>query len=315
MDIVVLLVGGAALLWLGGEALVAGGAGLARRLGMAPVAIGVVLIGFGTSVPELMTSVDAALKGAPAIALGNVIGSNTANILLILGIAAVITPIPLDRESLQRDTWLMVFAALIGGMAVIWGPLDAMDGTLFLLMLTVYLLVTVLAGQEAMPATAGGAGSLPWPAAMRTMPAWRGLALAIPGIAAVVWGADLFVDGAVALATGFGISEAVIGATVVAVGTSLPELSASVVAARRHHPELAVGNVLGSNLFNVLGVLGAAAVAAPIPADDEMLWRDLPAMALATLLLTGLVLRGRPITRAKGAAMLGAYVIYLLVMA
>lgn len=316
------LVGGGALLWLGGEGLVVGSVSIARRLGVAPVLIGVVLMGFGTSVPELVTSVDAALEGAPAIAIGNVVGSNTANILLILGLAALLSPMRLDRDALRRDTWLMALAAVCMALATIWGPVESMDGALFLLMLLVYLLLAFLVVTEPVPAfqTTGAVGvgfgedRAALPPSRAPMPVWQSLPLGLAGIVGVVLGANIFVDGAVELATGLGVSQAVIGATVVAIGTSLPELSASVVAARRGQAELSVGNVLGSNIFNVFGVLGASAVAAPLSAEPEMLTRDLPVMLAATALLTVMVLTRQRIGRAAGAAMLAGYAGYLLLM-
>ncbi|MCL5775557.1 calcium/sodium antiporter [Limibaculum sp. FT325] len=303
IEIFLPLVLGGALLAGGGEALVAGGAGTARRLGLSPIVIGVLLIGFGTSTPELLTSIEAARLGSPDIALGNVIGSNTANILLIGGVAALLAPMALQREHYRFDLWVAVFVALTLGLAMLAGPLTPMLGALFLLSLAVYALVALARGGTASDE----------PVEMRPV-LWRSLLIAAGGLVAALLGARLFVEGAVELARMFSISEAVIGATIVAVGTSLPELATSVMAARRGHPELAVGNILGSNVFNILGVLGATLMVGEIAPSAEAVWRDMPAMLAATAALVFVILvRGR-MSRAGGVALIAGYAGYLALM-
>lgn len=305
IEILLPLLFGGALLAGGGEALVSGSAGTARRLGLSPVVIGVLLIGFGTSTPELLTSVEAARLGAPDIALGNVLGSNTCNILLIGGVAALISPMVLRKDAFRFDLWVAVFVALTLGLALVAGPLTPMLGALFLLSLAVYALVALAAGasQGAVDQDSGVAPVL-----------WRSLLIALAGLVAALFGARLFVEGAVELARLFNLSEAVIGATVVAVGTSLPELATSVMAARRGQPELAVGNIIGSNIFNVLGVLGATLMVSEIVPAPEALWRDLPAMLAATAGLVAVILIAGCMSRRIGLGLLAGYAGYLALM-
>ncbi len=294
------LAGGGALLCAGGDVLVRGSAGAALRWGLPPVVIGVLVMGFGTSLPELLTSVEAARLGAPEIALGNVLGSNTANVLLIVGVAALIMPFAAPWKVFGRDMlWVLGVSV---GLAVLLalGALNAWIGVGLLAGLVLYACLALRSGavdgeQETVHGTV----------------LWQSLALIAAGLAGAIWGAGLFVDGAVALAQTFGVSEAVIGATVVAVGTSLPELACTLAAARRGQSQLALGNVLGSNVFNVLGVLGASALAAPLLATGEALWRDVPVMiAAAFVLAAALFFMGR-VGRWAGVAMLAAYAAYI----
>jgi len=304
-----LLMGGA-LLAGGGEALVRGSAGTARRLGLAPVVIGVLLIGFGTSTPELLTSVEAARLGAPDIALGNALGSNTCNVLLIGGLAAIIAPMTVHKDAFRFDLWIAVTVAVTLALAMVAGPLTPMLGALFLLSLAVYALVALSVG-------ASSAGGPQDTGAHRDEIApvlWRSLAIALVGLVAALLGARLFVEGAVEIARLFDVSEAVIGASIVAVGTSLPELATSIMAARRGQSELALGNIIGSNIFNILGVIGATLMVGEIAPSSEALLRDLPAMLAATVALVVVILVLGRMSRAIGIALLAGYGLYLAVM-
>lgn len=303
-DIVIPLVAGGLLLIAGGEALVRGAVALALRWRLPQAVIGVTLVGFGTSTPELLSSVEAALAGSAPIAIANAVGSNTANILLILGAAALVSPFAIPRAETRRDlAWVVGAALLLAGLLVLGGvPRWAGLGLLALLAVHAWQSLTTAGDTQAdLPATPRGA-------------AWTGWALAIGGLAAALVGAGLFVDGAVRLAAASGLSEAVIGATVVAVGTSLPELALSLTAARRGAGGIALGNVLGSNLFNILGVLGATAVLAPLPAPAEILARDLWAMLGATAILLALALGPGRVGRGGGVALLALYAGYLALM-
>ena len=299
-----LLIGaGLALLFVGGEALVRGAVALAARLGLSPVVIGLTVVGFGTSMPELVVSLNAALGGTPDIALGNVVGSNTANILLIAGIAALVWPIRTAGLHLGRDLVAMLAAALMLVPLFALGSLSRWTGAILLAALAGYLVMTFRASRAAPDA---GAEAAPTP-----LPLPLTLAYLAGGLLMLVFGARWLVDGAVAVARDLGVSEAFIGLTIVAIGTSLPELATSMIAALRRQSAIAVGNVVGSNIFHVLGILGATALIAPIPVAPRFLTLDLPVMLAATLLLIAL-LRAPAIGRLAASALLAGYAAYVV---
>ena len=296
------LIGGLIGLFFGGEALVRGSVGIARRMAIPPLLIGLTVVGFGTSTPELLVSVDAAWRGVPDIALGNIVGSNIANILLIIGVSALVWPIKVMGATLRRDTAVMMAAAL----ALL--PIFAMEqmgrpaGLVLVAGLAAYLVWAYLHPGDMDAEDVG----VPAPASALVSTLW-----VIGGLVALMVGARLLVDGAVNIARGFGISEAFIGLTIVAVGTSLPELATSLIAAFRRQSEIAIGNIVGSNIFNVLGILGVTAVIAPIPVASRFLTFDLPVMIAVSLILTALLLTRSVIGRGIGAAMLAGYVAYV----
>lgn len=296
-----MLLGGFLGLFLGGEGLVRGAVGLAQRLAIPPLLIGLTIVGFGTSTPELLVSAEAALRGSPDIAVGNVIGSNIGNVLLIVGIAALLWPIRAMGGSLRRDTAVMMASAVVL-VPLFWlGMVGRLAGLALFAALVAYLVLAFLQRGSDDPDE-----DLP-PAA----PAWKSLLWVVGGIAVLMLGANLLVDGAVNIARDFGVSEAFIGLTIVAIGTSLPELATSVIAAIRRQSEIAIGNVVGSNIFNVLGILGLTAVITPIPVDPRFLSFDLPVMIAACAVLTGLLLLRPQIGRPMGALMLAAYAAYV----
>lgn len=296
-----LMVGaGLALLFVGGEVLVRGALGLAARLGLPPVLVGLTVVGFGTSMPELLVSLDAALRGTPEIALGNVVGSNIANILLILGVAALVWPIRTGDMGLRRDLSVML-AAAVALVPVFWlGEVGRGVGAALVAGLVLYLV-----------AAFRGAKDIEAPVAP-PMPLWASLGLAAAGLAGLLLGARFLVDGAVALARDWGVSEAFIGLTVVALGTSLPELATSLVAALRRQSGLAIGNVIGSNIFNVLGILGLTALVEPVPVAPRFVIVDLPVMVLVSLVLIALIRWRGGIGRIGGMAMLSGYALYVV---
>jgi cation:H+ antiporter len=294
-----LVLAGLAALFAGGEALVRGAVGLAARLRVPPLVIGLTVVGFGTSAPELVVSIGAALRGVPDIALGNVVGSNIANILLILGLCALLRPLSTGTGDLRRETAVMMAAALALVPLFLLGRLDRGAGALLLAALAAYLgwtIRTARAGGEQLRADTPAGPALLWVGA---------------GLVALVLGARWLVDGAVGLARGLGLSEAFIGLSIVAVGTSLPELATGVVAALRRQADLAIGNVVGSNIFNVLGILGATALVAPIPVAPRFATFDLPVMLAATAAAVLVIRRAPVIGRAAGVAALAAYAAYL----
>lgn len=289
-------------LFVGGEFLVRGSVAVARGFGISPLLIGLTVVGFGTSMPELLVSVDAALRGLPDIALGNVVGSNIANILLIIGASALLWPITLAGSFPKRDLATMLMAALLLLPLFALGAVGRSAGMVLVGGLVIYLVLAFRGArgeQEVEPDTT------------LAMPLWAAGGLVVIGLLALLVGARLLIDGAVAIARDFGLSEAFIGLTIVAVGTSLPELATSLVAALRRQSDIAIGNVVGSNIFNILGILGVTAIIAPIPVAARFLAFDLPVMLVASLLLAGLLLFRWSLGRPVGLLMLVAYAAYV----
>ncbi|MEQ9347689.1 MAG: calcium/sodium antiporter [Thalassospira sp.] len=300
-----MLVGGLFGLFFGGEALVRGSVGIARRLSMSSLLIGLTVVGFGTSTPELLVSLDAALRGVPDIALGNVVGSNIANILLIVGISALIWPIVVSGGTLGRDTAVMLGAAIVLIPFFAMGTLGRVVGGLMFAGLVVYLVIAYRQSRSA-PSDPEDQGGMP----QTTTNLWGALFWVVAGLAMLMFGARFLVDGAVTIARTFGISEAFIGLTIVAVGTSLPELATSLIAALRKQSEIAIGNIVGSNIFNILGILGLTAIVTPVPVAQRFVTFDLPVMIAVTLVLT-VLLRRAEISRVTGGVMLVAYGAYV----
>lgn len=298
------LAAGLVLVTLGAEFLVRGAVSFANRLGMPPLLIGLTVVGFGTSMPELLVSLQAALAGSPAIAVGNVVGSNIANILLILGVAAAISPIAARIPNLKRDMAMMLLAALIMLGLGVWGVVSFWLGIGMVILLAVYLAWVTRTDRRSMTAEEAELTV--------KLQGWKEALYIFGGLAGLIFGASLLIDAATALAREFGISEAVIGLTIVAVGTSLPELATSVVAAFRRHAEIALGNVVGSNIFNILGILGLTAVVVPVPVEPAMAGFDIPLMLAVTLALIALILVAGRISRFAGLVMLAVYTGYVV---
>jgi cation:H+ antiporter len=294
-----MMLAGLVLLLGGGEGLVRGAVALAARARLPMAVVGAVVLGFGTSMPELLTSISAALSGAPGIAIGNVLGSNIANILLILGLAAVITPIGARVAAAEDRLWLAIATGLGLGVILAGAVVGRIEGLVLLLALGIYLWRALDrdAAMDAVPPVPGMNGG-------------RIALYLCCGLAALVGGAWLLVEGATGIARLLGVSETLIGLTVVAVGTSLPELATSLVAARRGQAELALGNVLGSNVFNVLAILGLTAALVPIDVPPGLSAADLGLFAGAAAFLLLLLFAGR-IGRGAGAGMLLAYAAYI----
>jgi len=285
---------GMALLIRGGDAVVDSAAFLAAEMKIQPMIIGFTVIAFGTSLPELFVTVDANFSGAPGLAIGNVLGSNIANILLILGIAALMGPIAAPFARLRADLAWMTGSALLLVPLFLDGRLTRAEGGLLALGIAVYLALAFR--RRDIAETGQDEAVAPMlPAVLRTL----------AGLVLLILGARLMVDASVGIARAFGVSEAVIGLTIVAVGTSLPELAASVAAALKGARDIAIGNVIGSNIFNILAILGVSALVAPLAVAPGFLMRDLPVMlGVSVLLCLALALRGR-LGRGGGAALLG----------
>ncbi|GAB5463569.1 calcium/sodium antiporter [Hoeflea alexandrii] len=298
-----LLAAGLVLLTLGADYLVRGAISFANRLGMPPLLIGLTVVGFGTSMPELLVSMQAALDGAPAIAVGNVVGSNIANILLILGLAAAISPIPAMIPSLKRDMVMMLFAAVVMLGLGYLGLIGFLTGLAMFALLAAYLAWVTYTDRRRMSAEEAEL--------VVKLAGWKEALFIAGGLAGLFIGANLLIDAATSIALQFGISEAVIGLTIVAVGTSLPELATSVVAAFRRQAEIALGNVVGSNIFNILGILGLTAMVVPVPVEASMASFDIPFMLGVSLALVALILLAGRIGRPAGVAMLAIYTGYV----
>lgn len=301
---VVMLIAGLTLLTFGADYLVRGAISLANRLGMPPLLIGLTVVGFGTSMPELLVSLQAALDGSPAIAIGNVVGSNTANILLILGTAAVISPIAARIPNLNRDLVMMLAAAIVMLGLGYWGVINVWLGFVMFATLAAYLAWVTHTDRRPLSAEESEL--------VVRIEGWKEAVFIVGGLGALFVGASLLIGAATAIAREFGISEAVIGLTVVAVGTSLPELATSVVAAFRRQAEVALGNVVGSNIFNILGILGITSMVTPLTIDASMARFDIPFMVVVSLSLIGLILLAGRISRLAGLVMLGVYTGYVI---
>lgn len=304
-----LILGGLVLLAAGAEGLVRGGAALAGRLGLTPLVIGLTVVALGTSSPELIVSLESARSGRAALALGNVVGSNISNIALILGLTVLIRPPTVQLRLLRFDVPLLLGCSLLLVPLLLTGDrLGRLEGSLFVLGLAAYLLVVVRAAtREPGPVRQEFAQAVPEP----TGAVWRDVLFVLVGIGLLVGGGHLLVEGAVAVGRRAGLSEAVIGLTIVAVGTSLPELATSVVAAARGEADIAVGNVVGSNIFNILCILGFTALVEPIRTDGFR-FVDLGVMLFFTLLLLPLMRTGLHLSRWEGGLLLALYGTYLL---
>lgn len=326
MAIYLPLLGGFLLLVAGGELLVRGAVRLAQRLGMSPLLIGLTLVGFGTSTPELVTSVQAALNNSPGIAVGNIVGSNIANIFLILGLSAILSPITVGATALRRDGMLVLGSAVVFAAASWWWTLDRTVGIALVAGLVGYLVYAYR--QEKQVSAAGHTAAfekgeaheeiVPAAAIAHARSPGADIALSLglvaAGLALVIFGGKFFVEGAIGLARLIGLSETVIGLTVVAVGTSMPELVTSVVAGLRKHSDVALGNVLGSNIYNTLGIGGLTALIAPTDVPAEIVRFDNPVMIAASLLLVFFAWSGRTITRLEGGILIAGYVAYIAVL-
>jgi len=299
-----LFVIGLVALFFGGEYLVRGASSVARHFRLSPMIIGLTVVGFGTSAPELLVSLQAALEGQPAIAIGNVLGSNIANVLLILGVSAVIAPLLIPVRKIWRDLGFMLLATATIWVMLLDGHVTRLDGAILFAGLIAFLSVAFLTGKAEPDLDAA-----PLP------PQWKAWAMTLGGLVVLVIGARLLVDSSVTIARQFGISEAVIGLTIVAVGTSLPELATSIIAAIRKQTEIAVGNVVGSNIFNVFGILGLTALIHPIDADARFATLDMPWVAATAVGLTVLAAWLGGLPRIAGALLLAAYAAYIALIA
>lgn len=304
--IIALFVAGIVLLVLGADLLVRGAASFAASLGVSPLIIGLTVVAIGTSSPEIAVSLQAAFSGQGAITLGNIVGSNIANIMLILGVAAMFGPLPVDRQIFRRDLPVMIGASLLTLLLALDRVLSRVDGAILLIGLIAYLWVM-------------------WPRDVYAVHQnhlhhhhWRvrvlQVAMMVGGLTLLVLGAHWLVDSAVTFATWFGVSELIIGLTIVAVGTSLPEIATSVIAGLRGERDIAVGNVIGSNVLNLLFVLALTMLLSPQPiaVPEETVWLDLPVMVGAALICVPIFITRRMVSQREGSLLLVYYLSYTL---
>ncbi|OYX55104.1 MAG: sodium:calcium antiporter [Micrococcales bacterium 32-70-13] len=304
------IVAGLVLLIAGGEALVRGASTLAARAGISPLVIGLVVVSAATSAPELAVTLGAVLEGEPDLALGNVVGSNIVNILFILGLSAVVTPLIIKRQLVRFDIPIMVGLSVLLLVVSLDGRIGVIDGVLLLGGLLLHTVMSIVVGRREV--LAPGAASDQPALNARPVPLWLATVLLVAGIGLLVLGARLLVDGAVSIATSLGVSSLIVGLTVVAVGTSLPELATSIIAVRRGERDMAVGNIVGSNIFNIGMVLGLPAIlfgeGIPVPAAAIAL--DLPLMLATAIALLPIAFTGFVIARWEGGLFVALYIAY-----
>lgn len=310
LDIVFLL-GGMALILLGANGLTDGSSSVAKRFGISDLVIGLTIVAFGTSAPELMVSLVSSIKGSAQLAIGNVVGSNIFNILMIVGLTAVVMPIKVQKNTITNEIPLVLLSSLAlvacasdvvldGGVGNVIGR---GDGILLLLFFAIFMRYTFSIAKS----SGEESGEQ-----IKLMPIWKSLLFIVLGLAGLIVGGQLFVDGASGIARSLGVSESVIGLTLVAGGTSLPELATSVVAAVKKKPGIAIGNVIGSNLFNIFLVLGASATVSPLPLGNIGI-SDMLMLVVSSVLFwaAGWFFKDKTITRIEGAIMVALYVGYI----
>jgi cation:H+ antiporter len=300
------LAGGLVLLVVGAEGLVRGSSSLARRLGLTPLVIGLTVVAVGTSLPELLVSISAAMQGSSALALGNVVGSNISNVALILGTAALFHSLQVQAQVVRIDAPILLGVSLLLGVLVLDAELSRLDGALLTTGIVAYVVFSVNAARSATPAVQqefdeGVPAAKSYGASLLFLGA---------GLAGLVAGARLLVHGAVEVATALGISQVVIGLTVVAVGTSLPELATSIAAARRGEGDIAIGNAIGSSIFNILGILGVTVLVRPL-STDALRHVDLMVMIGLAAVLLPLMRSHFSLSRREGGVLLAVYSVYV----
>lgn len=325
MSFYLMLIAGFGLLLIGGETLVRGAVASAERLGMSSLLIGVVVVGFGTSMPELVTSVEASLAGSPGIAIGNIVGSNISNILLVLGLSALIAPFAINPRAVSRDGMSVLASTVLFVAIGFVVPLDRVAGCVLLAGLTAYFWMAYRqeARGERPQQTSIGSHVSPLDAVNPALPNAGAqsvamqkhlvlpLLMSIVGICTLVLGGKLLVDGARGLALAAGVSETVIGLTIVAIGTSAPEMVTCIIAALKRHGDVALGNVLGSSVYNLLAIGGITAMVSPTVIPQEIVGFDNLVMLVATLVMFLFLISGKRLGRVQGGLLATGYFVYL----
>lgn len=296
------------MLFIGAEGLIRGSSSLALRFGITPLVVGLTVVAFGTSSPELVVSLKAALEGNGDISLGNVIGSNIANIALILGVAALIRPLKVQAQVVKREVPIMIFVTLLLFLFLINNEINRIEGIIFFIGIIVYSFINVVLAKkeknkEVEAEFAEGVAKKP-------LKIWIAIPFIIVGLALLVFGANLFLEASIEVAKIFGMSQAVIGLTIVAIGTSLPELATSAVASLKNESDIAIGNVVGSNIFNILLILGITAMIIPVSAADITLI-DIIVMLVAAIIVLPMTWSKFILNRVEGVFLLIGYFVYM----
>jgi cation:H+ antiporter len=302
-----LFVVGLVLLYVGGEGLVRGAAALGIRFGMSPLVAGLTIVAFATSAPELAISVDAATREIPGLSVGNVVGSNICNITLIFGLTSLLSPPALRAQLVRRDVLVMLLSALLVPCLLLDGRLGRIEGALLCLSVLAYVVLTVYQTRASrLPPT-------PIQVPTLTSSIWLNLVVTAVSVALLVFGSELFVKASVDIAAAIGVPAAVVGLSAAALGSSLPELSASVISARHGHPEMAAGNLIGSNIFNLLSILGVTALVNPV-SSEGVTYLDLVVMIGVTVLALALMVTRERVSRAEGGLLVTVYIAYLALL-
>jgi cation:H+ antiporter len=310
IQIALYIIGGSIGLFIGAEGLVRGASSLAIRLGVSPLVVGLTVVAFATSSPELVVSIKAAIEGNPGIVVGNVVGSNICNIALILGVAAMISPMSVKTQVIKREIPIMIIVSVILLLILVDDTITRVEGVFLVIGIITYIILgykysikekdnieVIKEFEEIIPKS--------------PYKIWKSLIFMLAGLGLLVLGSNLFVDGAVAIAEKFGVSQAIIGLTIVAFGTSLPELTTSIVASFKNENDIAIGNAVGSNVFNILSVLGISSLVRPI-ADTGITIFDLSIMMFFTILILPLSRSKFTLRRWEGALLFCGYIAYMI---
>jgi cation:H+ antiporter len=308
---VVLLIIGLIVLIVGGDYLVRGSSSIALRLHLSPLVVGLTIVSFGTSAPELLISVQSAIKGSPDITMGNVVGSNICNLALVLGLTAVISPVKVQPNSIKIDWPMTMGSSLLLFLVVREGLLSSFEGIIFLVAISIYLFLIIRQSRiniKSQKINSEKSNDIPDAPSKQI---WKDALFIIIGCVALYYGSEWFVTSAKDLAISIGVEERVVGLTVVALGTSLPELVTAAVASYKGETDLALGNLMGSNIFNILSILGITAIIKPVLVNAEILNKDIIWMLLITLLILPLMVVRRVVGRADGIVLLIVYAVYV----
>jgi cation:H+ antiporter len=307
---IILLIIGLIVLIVGGDYLVKGSSSIALRLHLSPLVVGLTIVAFGTSAPELLISIQSALKGSPDIAMGNVVGSNICNLALVLGLTAVINPVKVQTNSLRIDWPMTMGASVLLFLVVREGVLGAVEGVIFLIAITTYLVLIIVQSRIDVKSKLREKETDNIPDAPKKQ-MWKDITFIILGCVALYYGSEWFVSSSKELALSLGVEERVVGLTVVALGTSLPEMVTAAVASFKGETDLALGNLMGSNIFNILSILGITAIITPIHVHEVILNKDIIWMLMITLMILPLMIVRREVGRADGIVLLIVYSVYI----
>jgi len=313
IQIAIYIIGGSIGLFIGAEGLVRGASSLAIRLGISPLVVGLTVVAFATSSPEMVVSIKAAIEGNPGIVVGNVVGSNICNIALILGVAAMISPMSVKSQVIKREIPIMIIVSVILLLVLLDDTITRMEGVFLVIGIITYIIlgykysIKEIDNKEVIKEFEESIPKSPYKI-------WQSIIFILTGLALLVLGSNLFVDGAVAVAENFGVSQAVIGLTIIALGTSLPELTTSVVASFKNENDIAIGNAVGSNVFNILSILGVSSLVRPI-ADTGVTMVDLSIMMFFAILILPLSRSKFTLRRWEGTLLFCGYIAYMIYLA